>query len=275
MAFAKKLLADAQSIRDEPAFAEFLLERAYDFGSKDVTGYPVAIEAAKAILLKPVPARAGWKGNSRWQARLVSLARFWYQQASPTERPAAAEQLVVLLVRSGDEQGLGINLEAATTFFAEAVRVAEGNKCPSLPVARGRFEEADGWKRRAAYEAAMKANPKDVAAARGLALFWLLETETPSKALGYLERTGDERLKKYGRLVVGSVEDVGESDLLSLGEWWRAQASDLIGRAKARALRRAVAAYGRFLVVHPQPDGTVLEAKKAVEEVTKQIKAMG
>lgn len=106
-------------------------------------------------------------------------------------------------------------------------------------------------------------------------MFWLLETENPSQALPYFERTGDERLKKYGPLAVGSVEDVGEPDLVGLGDWWRAQASDRIGRAKATALRNAVAAYARFLEVHPQPDGMALTAKKALEEVTKQMKGTG
>ena len=81
VAFARKLITEALLVMDDKAFAEFLLERAYDLGRKDVAGYPVAIEAAKAIVLERVPARPGWKTNFRRPGRLLPLARFLYQQA--------------------------------------------------------------------------------------------------------------------------------------------------------------------------------------------------
>ncbi|MCY2924473.1 MAG: VWA domain-containing protein [Planctomycetota bacterium] len=273
VAFAKKLVVDAQSLKDDPAFAVFMLGKAYEFGSKDVAGYPVAMDALKAILDR-VPER-----KNEWRAKLLSLARLWCQKASPAVLPEAAEQLVIQLIRAGDEQKDSGNPVAAANFFSEAVQMASRNNCPSLDTARGRLQGAKqdsvGEKRRAVYEAALKANPKDATAARGLALFWILETDTPANALAYLERSGDEQLKKYGPLAVRSAADVGEPDLLGLGDWYWELALTATDTAKTRALGRASALYAKFLDVHPQKDGAALKARKRAEDVNKAMAAMG
>lgn len=273
VAFARKLMADAQSLKDDPAFAVFLLTKAHDFGSRNVAGYPVAIEALKAILDRSP------EQKSELRVRLLALSRLWYQKASPTVIPEAAEQLVVQLIRAGDEQRDSGNPVAAANFFSEAVQVATRNNCPSLDTARGRLQAAKqdsaGENRRAALEAALKANPKDAAAAQGLALFWILETDTPGNALAYLGRSGDEQLKKYGPLTVRSTTEVGESDLLSLGDWYWELSLKATDTAKTKALGKAAALYARFLDVHPQQDGMALKARKRAEDVNKAMAAMG
>ncbi|MCY2931794.1 MAG: hypothetical protein NTV86_20345 [Planctomycetota bacterium] len=268
IAFARKLLADGQSAKDNPAFAEFLFEKAYELGSKNVAGYPVAIEGGKAALDR-APER------NEWKAKLLALSRLWYENAPAAVLPKAAEELVVQLIRAGDEQGDGGAPDAGEKFFSEAAQVALRNHCPSLDAARDRLEGVAGQKRRVAYEAALKANPKDAAAARGLALYWILETDSPGNASAYLERSGDEQLKTYGPLAAGRIWQLNGSDLMELGDWYLARAADATDRGKARALRKAAILYARYIAFNPQQDDEVLKVSKSAEAVSKAMAAMG
>ncbi|MCY2928687.1 MAG: hypothetical protein NTV86_04175 [Planctomycetota bacterium] len=265
---ASKLLNDAKSLRDDPSFANFILEKAVHFGDKGINGYPFA-EEALTLLVKRVPAKA-----QEWQARLLAIHTLWYEKAVDDEKTKIAERLIRDLVEAGDRLVADDKPSDAVGVFHQAAKVAAASKSPHAGSIGDRIratkEQIEVGKKIADYQAKLKTDPKDAATAKALVLLYVCRLNSPELALPFLKATGDDQLKKYVPLMAQDTMSLTESSVLELAEGCRKLSANFAPERSA-LLQQSAMLYARFLDMHPRQDGVVLVAKKGLEDIKKEL----
>jgi len=115
--FARKLLDHAGSLNDEPNLEIYLYVKSYETAMRDALGYPIAIEASKAVLRMTLDAR------SEWEEKLLSSQRALFKESTGYEQRAVGRELIETLRGSGKAFDESSDFSDAANRYREAYRI--------------------------------------------------------------------------------------------------------------------------------------------------------
>jgi hypothetical protein len=127
-----------------------------------------------------------------------------------------------------------------------------------------------------AMEAALKQDPNDAEARRGLALVYLLDLDDPKRAGALLTPGCDEDLRKHVPLAARPLEQIDEARCLELAQWYNAFFDKPpSAAARATACARTADYYRRYLELHKASDVRRLKAKVKLKIMEDELARLG
>jgi len=268
---AAKILATAETVRNEPNFKALLYQKAYEFGVRGPQGYATAIKAMTGLAELAPDKRALADEN------LLAVYQLQYKAAkAPDDKSKAGavlvDQLVALAdgyVRSGNSAKAAESCRQAQFVLASVRGDPKEGLAARLKQVSGRLAAAQQVEQ---CRARIQANPGDKAAAENLLRLYLVELDNPAEAAKYADLGADETTKKYLLVASMKLDTLPEKACLELGDWFKgleASAAGLSG--KAAMLKRAKTYYDRYLEVHAADDMDRMRAKLASAKIEKDL----
>jgi len=272
-AFARKLLADAGRLADDPKLQVLLWEKAHEFGRTGPGGYDAAGEALDALAVA-VPQR-----EAECRQKKLALYQLASRKGTPAQRRAAGEAMVDLLTAEADtlvadgkyDEALAAYRRASylATRYAPSSRAALAEKLKQL----GRRQAAA--RRVEAIETSLKLRPNDPALSRRLAMAYVVELDAPAKAATAAAASGDETLRTYVPMAAKPLEELPAGICLELASWYRKLAAGALSHCKPAMLLRARAYCGRFLALHDKQDTKAIQASRMLAELRQALADLG
>ena len=271
-AFAKKLLDAAKALTDSPKTQVFLYEKVVQFGGKDATGAPHALEAID-ILIKSQPAQ-----KAKWEEAKLNVVEKQYQMSPGLTRKEAAKAYLDLLIETAEAKAAAGKANEAVELYRKGVPVATyaryklseiRDRMRDLVAAVGAQAECEKLIKKLA------ANPKDTKAREKLILIYVLERDDPAKAASLLADGVDEKLPECVPLAAKRPADLTEAACMKLGDWYKQLAAKASAKGKPTGLARAKIYYERYLSLHTKRDMVRYKASAALAEVNKELKKLG
>jgi len=266
-AFAAKLLNAAKATGDQKDLQALLCEKAYEFGVKNISSFPTAIDAMK-LLAQAVPNK-----KDQAQEKLLEVAQLSFARSSGAERKRMGEELVGLLVECADGQSAAKPAEAMALYrraLGVATAVGSDRTREIMDKIRRSGSALDAERRLAAMRAAVEAHPKDVRARTNLILAYLGEFDNPVEAAKLVTADLDERLRTYVSLSVKPVGGLDEGVCLELAYWYAELAEKTTPAGRGILFGRAKACCERYLEVHTAQDAARLKGTMLLEKVSKE-----
>ncbi len=249
---AGQLLNAAKGTSDQPEMRDHLCDYAYALGSRDISGYPVAVEAMQ-LIAENTPAKA-----AESEAKIVLLYQRGYERATGEKKAEAGQQYLDYLLTQADEKIIIKDYSEAMNLLRKARPVAIAIKSDQresiqgkidtytqLAIAAGRVDTA---------QKKIKANPWDKATHSQLVELYVTDMDDPAKAALHLELGGDEVQKKMIPLAVKPVTDMDEAGALALADYYEGLSKKGINITKAAMLTRSKAYYEQYLSLHTDED---------------------
>jgi len=251
---AATLLEAAETSTDQPTLLKLLCTHAIQLGTKHSSGYPIA-EKAIQLLGKHLPANQ--QVDSLKQ--LVTLRRQQYLRSKPDQRTEAGISLINSMLEWGSALESTEQFSEAIAAFRQADSVAGQVRWEGRSQIKQRIIDVKALQRTATQietaKARLAANPKDQAAAAELVQIYIVELDSPEKALQHAELITDVEMQKNVLLAATPVEQLEEQDANTLGKWYESLIAPTQSSAvRVRLLTRAVNAYDRFLALHESKD---------------------
>jgi formylglycine-generating enzyme required for sulfatase activity len=269
-AFAAKLLKDAGQLSDAPDMARLMLEKAYDFGSKDPAGYGTAIEAAKACMSQDPDNK-----KNLWQDKILTLRQSQYDLAGGSDKSKMGEALVVDLLSFGDNLAGTGNYADAAKLFQKANRLAPTVKSSHAAEALEKLKAVnarlDAEKKLTAYAGKLVANPNDAATAKAATMLCLVQLDSPPQAAKYVGASGDDTLKKFVPMAVQEPEQLAPQDALDTARWFNTLAQTGETATKIPLLTRARNCCQAVLDNDKKQDTLALLADKELDATLKKL----
>ncbi len=277
-AFAKKLLDAAKAITDAPKTQVFIYEKVVQFGGKDATGAPHALEAID-ILIKSQPAQ-----KLKWQEEKLKVTDKQYQMSRGPGRKEAAKEYLDSLIEAAEAKAAAGKAKEAMDLYGKAYGVARYVRSPRLAQIGARLKQVGqqavaGVNRRRRLKVLagkLAADPSNVEVRTELIEFCIVELDDPAKAASLLASGVDEKLREYVPLAAKKPADLTETACLELGQWYHKTLLAKASRAgKAVVLARAKIYYERYLSLHTKRDVGRYKASAALAEVNKELAKLG
>ena len=273
-AMAEKLLTGAKALKDDPAFALYVLEKAYELGMKNVAGAATAIEAA-TLAANKTPDR-----KKEWMDKALAAAKMQYDKAATADRAKAADAYLDTCLGIADSQMVARKYADAAEAYRNAARVGGDLKLPKAADAQSGASLANARvqaeKKLAEPLRKLKEDPKNAAVAKTLAMLYLAELDDPAEAAKYAEVAADEPMRAHLPDAAKPVKALSEDACLDLGNWYKS----LTAAAEVGALghftmcQHAKACYGQFLETHAKSDGDRLKAQTFETEVVTRMRPL-
>ncbi|MCY2927631.1 MAG: formylglycine-generating enzyme family protein, partial [Planctomycetota bacterium] len=250
-----------------------LCQKAYEFGMKDSSGYPTAIDAMK-LMAQAAP-------EKKWQAhdKLIEALQARFNKSEKAERQGVGEDMIDLWVARGDDRAAAKMPAEATALYRKASSMASDvgssrigeitekiKQVGSIPQAEARV--ADLKKK-------LKENPKSPAARTGLILAYEGEFDSPAEAVKLLADNLDEKLRRCVPLSTKPVADLEEAACLELAGWYAEAAEKASPAGKSVLLGKSKACCQRFLDRHADQDAARLKASMLLGKIAKASEAAG
>lgn len=269
--FAAKLLDGARKAVDAPVFQAFLCDKAVEFTSKSLRGYPTAKEALE-FLAKVAPDKKG-----KAQERLVEVCESYYRASRKAkDKKRAGSYLTETLLSLADSELAADMAPQALRLYQKALTVARSSRSHLEHHVRQKLKAAQAMqasdRQLARLEAALKANPKNVSSAKRAVMLCVLEKDRPGKAKKYLGHLGGEDdLKAHVLLAAADPSSLDEQACLKLRDWYRDLARRASNYGKVTALKRAKAYCQGFLELHSLKDDKNLAAEGCLDQIAKEL----
>ncbi len=272
-AFARKLVADAGRLSDNPKLQVLLWEKAYEFGRTFPGGYDTAAEALDA-LAGAVPQRKAECRKKKFE--LIQLAA---RRGTPAQRQAAGEALVELLAADADKLAAAGKYDEALAAYRRASYLA-GRHAPSSKAGiaektKQLLRRQASARRAAALEQSLKSKPGDPDLSRRLVMAYVVELDAPAKAVKPAAVTGDEAIKTCVPLAAKPLEELPADICLELASWYRKLAAGAMPHYKAAMYLRARSYCGRFLALHDKQDTKAIQASRMLAELRAALEKLG
>lgn len=269
-AFAAKLLARANDLKDAPELQKLVLKRAVELGQKDADGLPTAVEAAKQLVTIGQGA-----DKLEWRGKLVDLYAAQYKRATGAKRAEAGDFLLGVLQKEADELSGEGKYADAVKRLNEARDIARSIRSPRVDEflsaakdVQARQQTAEKYDK---LRQRMEQQGGDVAMLEQVILGYLLEVgdaETAKKlAAGHPDKTWEKMIAIWCSL--GGQGD--NNILLDLSSWSRPVFSRATDSARVEGLNRLVLSLEKALASYPQQDATRLKMDAELESVSLMI----
>ncbi|MDP6634527.1 MAG: formylglycine-generating enzyme family protein [Phycisphaerae bacterium] len=269
-AFADKLYKAAGKMPDSPKLQILLYQKAYQFGSTDVSGCGTALKALSS-LERALPDQA-----DQWKQMRYKVVKFRFERSSGSDRKSAGKPYALMLEGLGNAkvaEGDGVE---AVKLYKRAAMVAAYSKAPNLPRLQAKIKRT---KVLASQQVKLKSlqiklvdNPKDTAAREELIRLHIVEFDNPFEAVKLLTDDIDEVTRTYVSLSTRDVLSLDKAVCLELGDWcYRKLSKKASSIAKPVVLRMARLYYRRFLEIHGKKDVQSFRTATAIEGVNKEL----
>jgi hypothetical protein len=264
---AARLVALAKSETAKPESLAVLCENAYELAMVHPDGYATAAQAMELEAAK-VPANAAACG----QRRLDILQKVYDSSRGP-QRAKAGEALTDALLSRADLQVAAAEIPEAVALCKRAFVVARVIGSAKKDVVEERLKQLGQMAKTSAEADALKKqlekDPANTALREKLVRLLLVGLGNPAEAAKCLEGVSDAPLLKYVPAAAKPVDEAPEMACPELGDWYVDLGRSAAAAAKPAVLARAVAYYGRFLLLHTDEDllrGKVVAALKKTGE---------
>jgi len=231
LAFSARLVNDSLKLKDEPAMLAYMLDKATEYFTRGSSG----------------------------------------EDKNRVGEALAFQQLTV-----GDARYLDDNLADALHFYQQACQTAAAIKSDKLNDAQLRCKLAQGRndaeKKTTDLETHLAAKPTDAASAKALVKIYTVELDNPAKAAPWLAAAADDKTAGFVKLAEGKPQDVPVASAMDLAQWYKGLAAEATSPGgKTIAQARAKVYFQRYLDGYDKHDMTLLAAKKAVDDIDKDL----
>ena len=271
---AARMLDDAQIARKQPTLVALICEEVYKLATRDPKGYPTAI-AAMALL-----GRAVYTKQADCQQKMLSLYERVYNRSSADERFDAGEDLIDMLLKlinSHQQQGQlkeAYDLTRRANLVARSIRSLRIAQIEAL--AKRLSEGAKIAQKVAFAEAKLKTAPQDPIAKMQVIWLYVMELDSPAKAVPHLAGLSDEKLRKLIPLAAaGTRYRHAKEYLVELAEWYKELAGQADPYAKPAMLLRARAYANNFLAKEVEPSLERTKMTMVKNEVEAELQKLG
>lgn len=271
IALAKNLVETAANSSDQPEFAALLCHAAHNLGMRHPDGYATAAEAMRLLSRQDGPER------EKAQEELIGTLTRMMRAGDAASRQAAAAELVDVYTTLGDDQYERNDFVEAAKTYRRALLVASRSlpeasagltakmKAATARVQVGRSIDSLQQK--------LLENANDSASAEKLVLLYVVDLDSPEKALPYVKRVDDPQLAKMTTLAAESLIATTADQSLALGEWYQGLAKDASASSKTAMQIRAKGYLERFLKLHNKNDLSAKKAELVLKELQSQLDA--
>ncbi|MBI5723509.1 MAG: hypothetical protein HZA50_06085 [Planctomycetes bacterium] len=266
---AGKLLNAARASKTQPALVWLLCGKCYELASVLIDGYLVAAEAMQ-VAIDNVPEKKA--------EAIENLLVVLYKQINMLpgdKRKELADCFAQMSLTLSDLRVASDDFDGAVKVIQKAQATA-GTNSPLAGELKSRVEsliERQKLSRQTEQlMAAVKADPKDANARNQLVTFLVVELNQPGKAVEFLTDAADEKARALVPLAAKKIEDVAETDLSMLADWYRQLSSKTSSQTgKINTLTRAKEYYDLFLVKHTADDLAKTTATLAGKQVETEL----
>ena len=249
---AQQLLTAAKGTANEPEMRDYLCEYAYALGSRDVTGYPVAVEAMQFVA-ENNPDKQG-----ECDGKILAIYQRGYERSTGEKKTAAGQEYVAYLVKQADVKIAAKDYAEVMNLLRKARPVAIAIKSDEKDAVQSKIDlytqMALVSTKVETAEKKLKANPWDKVTHGQLLELYLTDLDDPAKAAKHLDLGGDETQKKMVPLAVKSIGDIDEPTALALADFYEGLSKKGITLTKAAMLTRSKNYYEHYMTLHTTED---------------------
>lgn len=265
---AKSMLDDARASTSVVGLLGLMCDQIYELSSHHPTGYDTAIEAMR-LLAEHDP-----QHRIECIERTVNIQQRQYKLARGEQKDAAANALIDSLMLQVQVFQENDDPEQAILQMRRALSIASSVRSPRHDQIRAAYTQALSRKRlydqAAQLKDQLKSNPDQQSIADELLRLYLVEMDSPAEARKYSFLTKDKDLLDNISLANRPEADLGEAELITLGDWYRELSAVASSAASQQAmLNHAQGYYTQYLARHSAED---LDRKK-IELLLKDVEA--
>jgi hypothetical protein len=255
--FALKLLVAVERLKDDMTFQGVLCQKAYEFASRDPSGYVVAVAALDRFAVI-YPDR-----KDLCDQTALTLFERQYKSARPIDRRQKAEPYVARLLVIGEREASTGNFDSALAHLRVASTVVgSGPQAPGIAARIRTFSDRQTTaKTLADLRDQLAAKPDDESIRGKLISAVIVEAGDTKEALRLIELSKDDGLKATIVAACRPVDELSEDETAAVAEWWTTHVTTATAEGKDRATKSATAAWRRFLVLHEKQDAARLKAE--------------
>lgn len=274
---AQQLLSAAKGTANQPEMRDYLCEYAYALGSRDVTGYPVAVEAMQYV------AENNPEKQSECDGKILAIYQRGYDRSTGEKKTAAGQEYVAYLVKQADAKIAAKDYTEAMNLLRKARPVAIAIKSEEKDAIQSKIDVytqmALVTSKVDSAEKKLKANPWDKVTHGQLLELYLTDLDDPAKAAKHLELGGDETQKKMVPLAAKSIGDIDEPTALTLADFYEGLSKKGITLTKAAMLTRSKNYYEHYMTLHTAEDvqktAAALNLKRVSDSLAKLESELG
>ncbi len=263
---AQLLLNASRRSTDDAEMRDLLCEYAYALGSRDVSGYPVAVEAMQ-LVAEGDPGKA-----AECNAKVLAVYQRGYERSTGDKKIEAGQLYVDYLSTQADARLAAKDYSEAMNLLRRARPVAIAVKSELKDAIQSRIDTytplALTWTRIEAAERKLKANPWDKTTHAQLVEFYITDMDDPAKAAKHLELGGDDTQKKMIPLAAKSIGDIDKPAALSLADYYEGLSKKGISLTRAAMLTRSKGYYEHYMTLHTTEDVQKTAASLNMKRVT-------
>ena len=249
-----------------------LCDEAYALCDRTPAGIDVAVRAMRLLALK-VPTR-----QAICRDRILQILRQAYGAARDEARAPARAALIGELESTADALAVAKDWPGAGRYYAQAVTYTLRGSTD-----RARIEAKRARAQRllhihadiAEYQAALKTNPKDVAAREKLIRVYLVELNSPADAAKWVSDQSSRELRTNVPRAVEAPASLSGGVCSTMGTWYRGLADTAAMPSKAYMLARARQYMALYLKGRTVRDVAGLKAKIALDKINADLKRLG
>lgn len=267
-ALAQEFTRQASDTTTNDALALVLFNHAYDLAIRDPSGAGLAAQAMEAMASR-LPAHRSIASEKRIDALNQVLLR-----GKAEEREAAGEQMIDLLLETGDAQASAGKFTESLATYRRAAAATARVKSRSADEIRPRIEQVTQLARAAQqvelYRTKLLENRNDTATGEALVKLYLTELDDPAAAAAYLDVVKDEAMKKAATLAAKPISELSEAEAMTLAQWYFTQSQNAKGLAEGVTLSRAKMGLDQFLARHQESGLAKAKASAMLAEVNRR-----
>lgn len=249
---AQLLLNASRSSTDDAEMRDLLCEYAYALGSRDASGYPVAVEAMQ-LVAESDPSKA-----AECNAKVLAVYQRGYERSTGEKKTEAGLMYVEYLSSQADARIAAKDYSEALNLLRRARPVAIAVKSEEKDSIQSRIDTytplALTATRIEAAEKKLKANPWDKTTHGQLVEFYITDMDDPAKAAKHLDLGGDDTQKKMIPLAAKSIGDIDEPTALALADYYEGLSKKGINLTRAAMLTRSKGYYEHYMTLHTTED---------------------
>ncbi|HUT58442.1 MAG TPA: hypothetical protein VNA25_11410 [Phycisphaerae bacterium] len=265
---ANKLLSAARSSTDTPALLAVLCERIWELCARDAEALP-AMRQSASLLAKAAP-----KAMASTRQKLLDSYQKLYAICRPNQRADVGEQYMEVLRDDAQARAGAGDLSGAIEATRKAVGVATAIRSTAKDELRQELTDLIARQKVVAQvkqlAAALKSKPQDKAAREKLVSLYVIDLDSPTGALEFLNEDLTETWRTYVPLAAKKVESLDEAVLLELAAWYEGHARGSAA-APVAMLLRARGYYEQYLRKHAAADLSAKKAELALKDLSERL----
>ena len=278
---ASLLFEAAADAKDDKKLRTYLNEQALEYALQSVhvdTSRTLAYKAISALRVDAPERRA------HWYAKRIELCRRYYRSPlAPDKKRAAGQYFADYLLRDAQRCQSERRWDMAVPMYKEAAGVFEALNSPGkndlAAMTAQAVRRAEAYKNITALETQYETNRKDPELRKKLALMWIIDMDSPSRATRYISSKANRTWYDCAHRVTYNVRGVTSVALArQVGDWYTKEIAPLATpQTRGDMLRRARTYYQHALSLKSRSFRSGLSkadseaVAKAIEKISAEL----